>query len=281
MKLPGKLGLSLIFVSSLFSEDSNIRGVVRDQATQQPLIGANIIVEETVHGAAADGNGEFIIANIPPGFYHVRFEMMGYQPLVKLNIRVLPERGVVILAELIQQAVELEGVTVTRAYFQKEKDAFVSSRTVDFEEIRRDPSGFDIQRMMQALPSVVSTADQQNEIVVRGGSPGENLFIMDNIEISNPNQFGMQGSGGGPINIVNTLFIDRVDFLAGAFPAKYYDKASSVMDIRLKEGNRNFHSLDLDMSMAGFGFFAEGPVAGGKGSYVASYRKSYLDLIIK
>ncbi|MCH7732014.1 MAG: TonB-dependent receptor [Candidatus Marinimicrobia bacterium] len=281
MKLPVKLGLPLIFVSSLFAEDSSIRGVVRDQATQQPLIGANIIVEGTIHGAAADVNGEFIITNVPPGFYHVRFEMMGYRPLVKMNVRVNPKRGVFVTAELVQQAVELEGVTVTRAYFQKEKDAFVSSRTVDFEEIRRDPSGYDIQRMMQALPSVVSTADQQNEIVVRGGSPGENLFIMDNIEISNPNQFGMQGTGGGPINIVNTLFIDRVDFLAGAFPAKYYDKTSSVMDIRLKEGNRNFHSWDLDMSMAGFGFFAEGPVAGGKGSYMASYRKSYLDLIIK
>ena len=57
MKLPVKLGLSLIFVSSLFAEDSSIRGVVRDQATQQPLIGANIIVEGTIHGAAADVNG--------------------------------------------------------------------------------------------------------------------------------------------------------------------------------------------------------------------------------
>jgi len=277
-----KLILLLMTTSKLLAVESSIQGIVRDEATHQPLIGTNIIVEGTEMGAAADANGKFIIPDVPPGFYHVRFEMIGYQPLVKLNVRVLPERGVFITAELVQSAIELKQVTVTRAYYQKEKDAFVSSRTVDFEEIRRDPSGvIDIQRMMQALPSVVSASDQQNEIVVRGGAPGENLFLMDNIEITNPNHFGEQGTGGGPINMLNTLFIDRVDFLAGAFPAKYGDKASSVMDIRLREGSRDYHAVDLDMSMAGIGMFVEGPLAKGQGSYMTSYRKSYLDLIIR
>lgn len=271
-----------VTISKVLATTGNITGIVRDGSTQQPLIGANVIVEGTEMGAATNVEGEFVIPNVAPGIYHVRLEMIGYQPLVKLNVRVIPERGANITAELVQQALELSEVTVTRAYYQKEKDAFVSSRTVDFEEIRRDPAGVvDIQRMMQALPSVVSTADQQNEIVVRGGNPGENLFIMDNIEIANPNHFGMQGTGGGPINMVNTLFVDRVDFLAGAFPAKYGDKVSSVMDIRLREGSRDFHALDLDMSMAGIGFFAEGPLAYEKCSYMASYRKSYLDLIIR
>ena len=272
----------LAAVSGLFAAENTIQGTVRDEVTHQPLIGANVIVEGTVMGAATDTLGYFVIPRVPSGFYHVRFDMIGYRPLVKLNVRVNPERGVFIMAELVQTAVELKEVTVTRAYYQKEKDAFVSSRTVDFEEIRRDPAGvIDIQRMMQALPSVVSTADQQNEIVVRGGAPGENLFLMDNIEISNPNHFGDQGTGGGPINMLNTLFIDRVDFLAGAFPAKYGNKASSVMDIQLRKGSREYHGLNLDMSIAGIGIFAEGPLANGRGSYLASFRKSYLDLIIR
>ncbi|MFQ6676312.1 MAG: carboxypeptidase-like regulatory domain-containing protein, partial [Fidelibacterota bacterium] len=271
----------LLPVSRIHGEEASVRGLVRDQATQRPLVGANVIIEGTGLGAATDDNGRFVVSHVPPGIYHVRFDMMGYRPLVKLNVRVVPQRGAVVVADLVQEAVQLREITVTRAYFEKEKDAFVSSRTVDFEEIRRDPSGFDIQRMMQALPSVVSTADQQNEIVVRGGAPGENLFLMDNIEIANPNHFGEQGTGGGPVNMVNTLFIDRVDFLAGAFPAKYGDKASSVMDIRLGEGRRDIHAVDLDMSMAGLGFFAEGPLGDKRGSYMASLRKSYLDLIIR
>lgn len=272
----------LVAFSRLLAVESSIQGVVRDEATHQPLVGANVIVDGTEMGAATDAAGRFTIPGVPPGFYHVRFEMMGYKPLVKLNVRVIPERSSFITAELPQQTLQLKEVTVTRAYYQKQKDAFVSSRTVDFEEIRRDPAGvIDIQRMMQALPSVVSAADQQNEIVVRGGSPGENLFLMDNMEITNPNHFGEQGTGGGPINMLNTLFIDRVDFLAGAFPAKYGDKASSVMDIHLREGSRDYHGLDLDMSIAGVGLFAEGPLARGRGSYMTSYRKSYLDLIIR
>ena len=151
----------LAAVSGLFAAENTIQGTVRDEVTHQPLIGANVIVEGTVMGAATDTLGYFVIPRVPSGFYHVRFDMIGYRPLVKLNVRVNPERGVFIMAELVQTAVELKEVTVTRAYYQKEKDAFVSSRTVDFEEIRRDPAGvIDIQRMMQALPSVVSTADQ-------------------------------------------------------------------------------------------------------------------------
>jgi len=267
--------------AAAFSDTGTIMGTIVDLATQQPLPGVNVLVEGTQLGTASDIKGHFSIDRVPNGFYHVRFSAIGYEPLVKLDIRVVSNRPAIINAELVQQSVELQGVTVSRAYFEKEKDAIVSSRTVDLNEIRRDPAGaIDIQRMMQALPSVVSASDQQNEIVVRGGAPGENLFIMDNIEIANPNHFSQPGTGGGPINMINTLFIDRVDFMAGAFPAKYGDKASSVMDISLREGSRTMHSQDVDMSMAGIGINIEGPIANGRGSYLSSIRKSYLDLII-
>lgn len=271
----------LSFLSISWAQTCNVNGTVLDETTQQPLPGVNVIIEGTSLGAASDLDGYFTVTDIPAGIYNVRFSAIGYKPLIKLNIRISSNRPAIIKAELVQQVVELKGITVTREYFEKEKDAIVSSRTVDLNEIRRDPVGvIDIQRMMQALPAVVSGSDQQNEIVVRGGAPGENLFIMDNIEIANPNHFGELGSGGGPINMINTLFIDRVDFMAGAFPAKYGDKASSVMDISLREGNRLMHSQDLDMSMAGIGLNIEGPIGKGSGSYMASFKKSYLDLII-
>ena len=118
-----------------------------------------------------------------------------------------------------------------------------------------------------------------NEIIVRGGNYGENLFVMDGIEIPNPNHFAAQGIGGGPISLLRAEFIRDVSFIAGAFPARYGDKASSVMDISLRRGNRERLLTNLDMGMAGIGFMAEGPV-GEKGSFLFSARKSYLDLII-
>ena len=83
------------------------------------------------------------------------------------------------------------------------------------------------------------------------GGVGENLFIVDNLEIPSPNHFGEVGTGGGPVNILNTEFVEKVDFFAGGFPARYGDKQSSVMDISLREGNYNNFNLDMEMSMAG------------------------------
>ena len=131
------------------------------------------------------------------------------------------------------------------------------------------------------MPSVVSGSDQLNEIITRGGTTGENLFMMDQIEIPNPNHFGMMGTGGGPINAINTLMVENVDFYAGAFSARYGDKASSVMNITLRDGNRENFRANLDMSIAGFGGILEGPILNGSGSYLLSVRKSYLDLIIR
>ncbi len=272
----------LFVVTLLEGGTGSMAGAVRDGSTQQPLVGANVVILGTDLGAATDEQGNFIITDLEPGSYHVKAMMIGYESAIKLNVHVMPERQTIITFQLSLSAVELEAVQVTRSFFKKEPDVFTSSRTVDLEEIRSDPGGvYDIQKMMQSLPAVVSGADQENEIIVRGGAPGENLFVMDEIEIPNPNHFGFQGSGGGPINMVNTEFVDQVELIAGAFPAQYGGKASSVMNIQLREGSREKFNLDMEMSMAGFGFTTEGPLANKRGSYLASIRKSYLDLVIK
>ena len=104
---------------------------------------------------------------------------------------------------------------------------------------------------------------------------------MDHLEIPNPNHFGEVATGGGPVNILNTEFVERIDFFAGGFSSRYGDKQSSVMDIKLREGNYDNFELDAELSMGGFGFLAEGPILGKKGSYISSYRKSFLKYFIK
>jgi outer membrane receptor protein involved in Fe transport len=152
---------------------------------------------------------------------------------------------------------------------------------MDFEEIRRSPGDLvDIQRVVQALPSVTSGSDQLNEIIVRGGNPGENLFLMDNIEIPNPNHFAVQGAGGGPINLLNSYMVSSIDFYAGAFPSRFGDKASSVMNISLRNGSFERFRGEGSIGMAGAGALIEGPI-GSFGSYIFSARKSYLDWIIE
>lgn len=273
--------ITITVKGSDFPKPGGIQGQVIDDHTEQALPGVNILVLDTEFGTATDENGWFLLSNLQAGSYHVRFEMMGYKPQTKLNLPVSPDRNLVLTVHLQRTVLEMQNIVVTPDFFKKAKDAVISDRSVDFTEIISDPgSSMDVQRMMQTLPSVVSGSDQYNEVVVRGGAPGENLFVMDHIEIPNPNHFGEQGSGGGPIGIINPMFINEVDFYAGSFPARYGDKASSVMDIELREGNRNKFEMQIDMGMHGFGALAEGPINQGRGSYLVSYHKSYLDLII-
>lgn len=261
---------------------SSISGKVVEKRSLQPLIGVNVVVLGTDFGTATDTSGYFIIEKLEPGSYNLSFFYLGYKTILKSNIIVNPRRTSYLEIRMETDILQGEAVEVSASYFEKPKEAVVSTRTMDFEEIRRDPgSVLDIQRIMQALPAVVSGSDQVNEIIVRGGIPGENLFLMDNIEIPNPNHFGEQGTGGGPINMVNTFMVRRVDFYAGAFSARYGDKASSVMDITLRGGSDERFKGEAEIGMAGAGSLLEGTLPSINGSYLLSARKSFLDLIIK
>lgn len=266
----------------LYAKFGSIIGEVIDVNTHQPLIGANVIVENTKLGSACDKNGKFDIKNIPIGSYTISASVIGYSKVSKANVTVYFNRETPIKFHLKETSIKGQEILVQSGYFEQAKDGIVSTQTIDREEIRSDPIGvYDIQMMVHSLPSVITATDQNNEIIVRGGGPGENLFIVDNLEIPNPNHFGEVGTGGGPINILNTEFVERINFFAGAFPSKYGDKQSSVMEIHLREGNYRNVELDLEMSMAGIGFLVEGPIFDNKGSYISSYRRSFLKHLIK
>jgi hypothetical protein len=258
-----------------------LTGRIMDESTESPLPGAMILIQGTALGTSADDEGLFTVETVPPGIYNVRFVMIGYESRVLNTVVVNPGRTTTRVIPMKPTVLKAAGVEVTAGHFHGAKDAVVSNRSMDHEEIRMDAGSFeDIQRVVQALPAVVSGGDQENEIIVRGGMYGENLFVMDHIEIPNPNHFGYQGAGGGPVNMINNEFVRQADFYAGAFPARYGDKASSVLDISLREGDRRRRTGHATLGMSGAGMMVEGPLAGGKGSYMLSGRKSFLDLII-
>jgi outer membrane receptor protein involved in Fe transport len=273
------LNLGQLFPAAKVS--GSIRGKILDKRTLQPLPGTNIILPGLNRGSASDTSGYYLIRDLNPGSYQLEYHFLGYNTVLKGNVIVNPNRTTVLDIEMEENILQSDAVTVAGSYFEKAKEAVVSSQTMDFEEIRRSPGDIlDIQRTMQALPSVVAGSDQINELIVRGGVPGENLFILDNIEIPNPNHFGHQGMNGGPINMLNSYMIRKVDFYAGAFSAKYGDKASSVMDISLRNGSTERLRAEGSINMAGAGILIEGPAGFSNGSYLFSARKSYLDLIL-
>ena len=150
-------------------------------------------------------------------------------------------------------------MVVTAGYFHTKAVQPVSITSLSAEEIRRAPgSGGDISRVIMGLPSLAKVNDQSNSLIVRGGSPLENGFFLDCIEIQNINHFPSQGATGGPIGMVNIDLIDEVNFTAGGFSASHGDKLSSVLQMTMREGNRENFEGQLDLSVMGFGGVAEG-----------------------
>lgn len=280
-----KMGMILSSFNPLIAQPAvytgRIDGRVADAETQAPLAGANVSVPNTSMGAASDEDGRFIIFNVPVGNYSVRFDYIGYEPVIKTDVIVRSQRTTNVNAELQMQAVETEAVTVTAGYFPPDEDEPVSAIRFSSEEIRRAPgSAGDVSRILMSLPSTAMVNDQSNGLIVRGGNPMENTFFIDNIEIPNINHFPDQATSSGPIGLVQVDFIEDVQFFSGGFPVVYGDRLSSVMDITFREGNRNAYDAQLDLNFAGFGGAAEGPL-GGKGSWMAAVRRSYLDLLVE
>ncbi len=259
----------------------SLKGTVLDIETGSPIVGASVLVVGTDRGAATDNSGIFRIASLPVGSYSVRVNSIGYDPTTRTDVIIRAGRTTNIEARLLVKLTEVEGVTVDAGYFSDSPTEPTSSNSFSSEEIRRAPgSAGDVSRIMFSLPSTAKVNDQVNNLIVRGGSPTENSFYLDNIEIPNINHYPLFGTSGGPISLINTDFIKDVTFSAGGFSAAYGDRLSSVMALSFREGNRDEYDLQADLNFAGFGLIGEGPINAGRGSWMLSARRSYLDLLV-
>ena len=256
-----------------------ISGEVRDEVTKQPLPGANIIIEGTNIGSACDENGYFVIKNVLPGRYSLKASMISYLSSVITELNINPNRNHSVNFELNPTAMEMDEVKVTADYFYKPDENPVSFRTISPEEIRRSPgSAEDIFRVMQSLPGVATAGAKSAQLIVRGGSPDENLTLLDGVEIYNPIHFARTGESMGVISIVNPALLQKVDFLTGGFSARYGDKMSSVFDMTLRDGNKEVFNTDANLNIAGFGVMLDGPLFENS-NMTLSLRRGFFDLI--
>jgi hypothetical protein len=259
----------------------SVQGQAVDARTQSPLPGVSVSIPIMERVTRTGADGRFVMDGVPVGSFVLEFRSIGYRPTAVSDVIVKPNRITYADAPLEPVPVELESIVVMSGYFPKEESQPTSIIGFSGEEIRRAPgSAGDVSRIMASLPSVAKVNDQTNSLIVRGGSPIENSFYVDNIQIPNINHFPTQGASGGPIGLLNVDFIKDVDFKTGGFSAAYGDRLSSVMDIGFRDGNRSEVDGQVDMNLAGFGGVAEGPL-GGRGSWLLSARRSYLDLLIK
>jgi len=283
LKMKNILAISLIlFTSTLLGQGSNaIQGKVLDETTQQPIIGANVILEDANLGSATDVEGNYYIPSVKVGTYRLRVDYIGYKSRIISDVVVKSNRPTVVNIEMEETILELDAAVVVAEYFVQSPDTPTSTQVQSSEEIRRLPGGFeDVVRAISILPGVAQADGGRNDLIVRGGAPSENLYIIDNIEVPNINHFGTQGASGGPQSFVNLDFVDETSFSTGGFTAKYGDRLSSVLDISLREGLSDQLASKTTISASQFGFNLEGALPQ-NGNFLFSARRSYLDFLFK
>ena len=265
----------------IFAAEYQIKGVVIDKSTRQPLEFVNVLVVGLGIGASTDANGNFLITQVPPGIYRLQASFLGYKTELTPEYRVNHVTPYVQI-ELEEENASLNEVVVAASPFQKVPESPVSLRVIGLQEIEKAPgANRDISKVVQNYPGVAfSPIGYRNDLIVRGGGPSENRFYLDGVQIPNINHFSTQGASGGPVGLIDADLIRSVKFYSGAFPADKGNALSSVLDFSLRDGDMERNSLKATLGASEVSLSSNGHI-GNKTSYLVSVRQSYLQALFK
>ncbi len=259
----------LLSASVLWAQTrGSISGKITDKTTKQPLADAVAVVAGTSLGATTDAAGRFLIENVEENIYKLEVHFVGYDSFLETDVRVVRGKTTYIEEiELIQSVLEGEETIVAAGYFREDAQAPVSSFTYTRDEIRRTPGATgDIFRAMETLPGVSTSGGEFAAFSVRGGSPEENIILIDNIPFDKVSHFNggsseEQDKQGGRFSIFAPNLIEEAHFQAGGFSAVYGGKLASFLDIKIKEGNRQTPTIDGRFDITGWELNYDGPLA--------------------
>jgi hypothetical protein len=258
-----------------------VRGKVLDAVNRSAIPFANVVVTGTNTGAVTDTSGRFEITEVKPGFVSLSVSYIGYETITSSPVYVTNRKVSFVEINLVQTAAQIGEVVVRAPLFVKNDEAPLALQSLGIREIERNPGGNrDISKVIQSLPGVASTPSFRNDIIIRGGSPAENKFYLDEIEIPVINHFQTQGASGGPVGIINVDFIREVDLYTGAFPVSKGNALSSVMDIKQIDGNRESLRTRFSIGSSEAGLTIDGPLSPAT-TYMFSLRRSYLQWLFQ
>lgn len=257
--------LSLFIISSFehaFSQQINVSGYIRDASGKEKLIGAHIINVDTKKGAISDHNGFFSLnANIKDS---LRISYAGYESQTIL----VNENNQNIFIDL-QMNKDLKEVTVTgvRDVFQP----MTQLKSKDFDNIPTIGAAPDVLKAVQLFPGITAQNEGSSQLIVRGGSPGENLYMIDNIPLIYVNHLG------GFYSVFNTDMINSMEIYKDGFPARYGGKLSSIISLSQYEGNAEEFKGNFSIGPMATSLMVEGPALNKKATYMLSARKTMID----
>lgn len=282
--------ITTLLLLPLFSlgqrSSQNIRGTVRDVASNTPLPFCTVVIPNTNPQLSATTNeeGEFAIKDVAVGRYNVEVSYVGYNPVIIREILVTSAKEVVLDIAMQENVTQLAAVTVKPKVNKAKplnKMAAVSARMLSTEEASRYAGGFDDPARLASSFAGVASNIGNNGIVVRGNAPKSLQWRLEDVEIPNPNHFAdVTVFGGGGITALSSHVVGNSDFFTGAFPAEYGNALSGVFDMKMKTGNNQKVENTIQLGAIGIDVASEGPFKkGGESSYLFNYRYSTLALV--
>lgn len=271
--------LLMLYTFTGAAENGVIRGRVFNAISNEPVPFASVVIWNTTTGTSSDFDGSFEISGLKPGIVEVRVSAVGFRTFVSGELQVTNSRTLFIEVPMEETTVGIDEVEIKASPFRMREESPVSLRRIGVSEIERSPGGNrDISRVLQSFPGVASTVSFRNDLIVRGGGPGENSFYLDEIEIPNLNHFATQGASGGPVGIINVDFLREVEFYSGAFPANRGGALSSVIEMRQVDGNSERLQFRGAVGASDLALTLDGPLTSNT-TFIFSARRSYLQFL--
>jgi outer membrane cobalamin receptor len=247
-------------------------GNIKDSLTNENISSATIIIKEINQGITTDRDGNFSIS-LPKGKYTLSISFLGYKTIEQ---RINLNSDVNLVIQLPAEASIVDEVIVKdKRETQNVDDTKMSTGKMDIKQIRKLPALFgevDVIKNMQMLPGIQVAGEGNTGLYVRGGSPDQNLVLLDDAPIYNASHVG------GMFSIFNADALKSAEIYKGGIPAQYGGRLSSLVDIKTKEG-----SMTKFSGSGGIGLpiasrlTLEGPILKNKLSFMVSGRRTYID----
>lgn len=273
------IGFALFFLlsSSVFGQEKvTLSGNLKDADTGEDLIGARISVDELVGVGALTNTYGFYSLTVPKGTYHVTFRSLSFETKVvelKLttdqiyNLDMVPEGRVFGVVEVNGEKID-ENVTSAEMGVDK----------INIKDIENIPVLFgekDILKTIQLLPGVKPAGEGNAGFYVRGGSADQNLILLDEAPVYNASHLL------GFFSVFNSDALKDVKLYKGGAPAEFGGRLSSVMDIKMKDGNSKNLSVSGGLGLISSKLTIEAPIVKDKGSFIVSGRRTYADVFLR
>lgn len=267
----------IVFPKSIWAQKGTftISGYIKDVQDGESIIGATIYVPALEKGAVTNIYG-FYSLTLPQGTYDVKYSYLGYQ-LQQKSISF--DQDQTLDVELKSEVLEMDELVITGERMDKNvSEVKMSTERLEIKQIKNIPAlmgEVDIIRGVQLLPGVQSAGEGTTGVLVRGGSADQTLIQMDEATVFNPSHFM------GFFSVFNPDAIKDLEIYKGGIPSRYGGRLSSIMDVRMKEGNKKKFAASGGIGMISSRLTVEAPIIKDKSSFIISGRRTYADMFAK